>query len=208
MKNSYNNSLHIQDTRRAGETPEYRRAAGAPAIPVCEVPLKNVAVKDLPLHIVITNIVMSADLPKKEFLSDEEFEEYLKRYAADIIQDPAKREKFIKKHTNNALFLDDEIVGDFAYQFAGRVNFKNARKCGFGILKTQSQEFYMFQTAMGMDLPAQLAAYQALTFGCVSEKDLDRLTTAGGREHMKTVLGEEVYAEVLEALGISNMVSD
>lgn len=165
--------------------------------------LKKVAVKDLPLHIVITNMVMSADLPEKEFLSDEEFEEYLKCYAAEIIQDPGKREKFIKKHTNNALFLEDEIIGDFAYQFAGGVNFKNARKCGFGILKTQSREFYMFQTAMGMDLPAQLAAYQALTFGRVCEEDLERLTAAESREHLKKVLGEEVYAEVLKALGIS-----
>ncbi|MFZ5647599.1 MAG: hypothetical protein ACOY30_08270 [Bacillota bacterium] len=205
-RNVYNRQ--IPDKVYTGQSPGHKTGESGLIIPVKEVPFKKVAVRDLPLHIVITNIVMTAGLPKKEFLSDVEFEEYLNRYAVENIQDPAKREKFIKKQTNNALFLDDEIAGDFAYQLNGRVDFKNARKCGFGILKTQSREFYMFQTAMGMDLPTQLAAYQALTFGCISEKDLHRFTTAGGREHLKMVLGEDVYNDVLKALKIPQMASD
>ncbi|MFZ5650407.1 MAG: hypothetical protein ACOY4I_06100 [Bacillota bacterium] len=208
MEYSYKNRLQIPDKDCIGESTEYWPENPELTIPVGDAPFKKAAVRDLPLHIVITNIVMSAGLPKKEFLSDEEFEEYLAGYAGENIQDPEKREKFIKKHTNNALFLDDEIVGDFAYQFSGGVDFKNARKCGFGILKTQSGEFYMFQTTMGIDLPAQLAAYQALTFGSISAKDLHRVTTAEGRERLKITLGNGVFAEVLEALGISNMVSD
>lgn len=168
--------------------------------PVEDVPLKIVAVKDLPLHIVITNIVMSAGLPKKEFLSTEDFEEYLKGYAFLHFQDQAQRERFIKRQTNNALFLEDEILGDYVYQMGGKVDFPNARKCGLGILKTQSKEFYMFQTHMGMDLNAQLAAYQALTYGSVSEKDLHLFGTGEGKSHLRAVLGEEVYAQVLGAL--------
>lgn len=177
------------------------------SVPVGETSFKEVAIKDLPLHIVITTQVFAVGLPKKEFLSTDEFEDYLKRYAEEKFKKDADREKFIKKQMNNALYIDDEIIGEYAWQFNGEVNFKNARMCGFGILKTQSQQLYMFETNLGLDIPSQLAAYQALTYGVVDPKHLPKFSSGKAREHLKFVLGDEVYNQVVEALGISRLVS-
>jgi hypothetical protein len=174
----------------------------AMAVPVGEIRFKEVAVKNLPLYIVITTQVIDVDLPKKEFLSTGEFEDYLHKYAEWKYEKPADREKFIKKHLNNALYLDDEIRGDHAWQFNEEVNFENARKCGFGILKTQSKQFYMFQTNLGVHLPSQFAAYQALTYGMVERKYLPLFGSRDDRNHLKQMIGDEVYPLVLEALGL------
>lgn len=178
------------------------------SVPVGEIPFKEVAVKDLPLHIVITSQVFDVDLPKKEFLSTEEFEEYLGIYAHEKFEKPADRDKFIKKHLNNALYLDDEIKGEHAWQFNEEVNFENARICGFGILKTQSKQFYMFQTNLGVDIPSQFAAYQALTYGMVEKKYLPMFASGGNRNHLKQMIGAEAYELVLEALGITELVKE
>lgn len=167
-----------------------------------EIPFVEVAIKDLPLFIVITSQVFSVDLPQKEFLSEEDFEEYLERLARERFENQKDRDKFIKKHQNNALYLEDEIIGDSVFQFNGEVDFKNARLCGFGILKTQSKQFYMFQTSLGIDLPAQFAAYQALAFGKVDRQYLPLLATENGRDHLKKVMGEDVYGAVLQALNL------
>lgn len=178
------------------------------SVPVGEICLKEVAIKDLPLFVVITNQVFAVDLPKKEFLSEEEFEEYLNRYALEKFEDSAKREKFIRKQQNNALFQNDEIIGDYAWQWNGEVkDFKNARLCGFGILKAQPRQFFMFNTYLGVDLPSQFAAYQALTYGIVDKKYLAVLATKAAREHFKQMIGIEVYPLVLKALGIAELVN-
>lgn len=175
----------------------------ARSIPVGEIPFKEVAIKDLPLYVVISNLVFAVDLPVKEFLSTEEFEEYLERYADQKFKQPKEREKFIRKQTNNALILEDEIKGEYAWQFNREVRFKNARLCGFGILKTQSKQFYMFQTGMGIDLPSQFAAYQALTYKMINPNLLEVFSTGGSRSHFKRMIGTEVYDMVLEALGVT-----
>jgi len=174
-------------------------------IPVGDISFTEVAIGDLPLFIVITSQVFDVDLPVKEFPGEEEFEAYLHRYAREKFTDPVKREKFIKKHLNNALYMDDEIKGDTAWQFNGEVHFQNARRCGFGILKTQSKQFYMFQTSLGIDLPSQFAAYQTLTYGKVEEKYLPLFVTGEGRERLMLMIGEDVYVPVLEALGLAGL---
>lgn len=178
------------------------------SVPVGEIPFKEVAITDLPLYIVITTQVIAVDLPKKEFLSTDEFEEYVNQYANEKFENPTKREKFIKKQLNNALYLDDEIEGDYAWQFNDAVDFKNARSCGFGILKTQSKQFYMFQTNLGIDLHAQFAAYQALTYGMVDPKFITQFTSGADLEHLKQVIGDEVYGLVLKALGLTALVRE
>ncbi|MCL6479120.1 MAG: hypothetical protein K6T65_12010 [Peptococcaceae bacterium] len=175
------------------------------SVPVGEIPLKEVAIKDLPLYIVVTGQVFAVGLPKKEFLSEEEFAEYLSTYARQRFENQAAREKFIKKQMNNALYVDDEIKGEYAWQFNGEVNFKNARICGFGILKTQSQQFYMFETNLGMDISAQLAAYQALTYGVVNAVYLPLFASRESRSHLELALGGEVYRQVIDTLGIAGL---
>ena len=179
-----------------------------PSVPLADLPLTEVAVKDLPLFIVISNTVLTSDLPKKEFLSTEEFEEYLASYAEEEFQNSVQRQKFIKRQTNNALFLDDEIKGHYVWQLNGEVIFPNARKCGFGILKTQYKQFYMFQTSMGMNFPSQLAAYQALTYGNVSFTQLPLFASREDRARLKFYLGEEIYVEVLESLGVAGLIKE
>lgn len=176
------------------------------SMPVGEIPFKEVAIKDLPLYIVITSQVFAVDLPKKEFLSTDEFEDYLDKYALEKFQKTVDREKFIKKQVNNALYMDDEIRGEYAWQFNKEVkDFKYARLCGFGILKTQSKQFYMFQTHLGMDLPSQFAAYQALTYGMVDRKYLPLFACRSSRNHLKKLIGEEAYLLVLDALDITQL---
>lgn len=171
-------------------------------VPVGEITFTEVAVKDLPLFVVITCQIFSVDLPQKEFLGEEEFEEYLDKLAREKFANQKDRDKFIKKHRNNALYLDDEIIGDSAFQFNGEVDFKNARLCGFGILKTQSKQFYMFQTSLGIDLPSQLAAYQALTYGRVEGTYLPLFASKENRERFRQMIGDEVYLRVTKALGV------
>lgn len=190
----------------AGELPGLGLDEVAQSVPVGEIPFKEVAVRNLPLFIVITSQVIAVDLPKKEFVSTDEFEEYVNSLAYEKYQDPAGREKFIKKHLNNALYIDDEIKGDYAWQFNGEVIFKNARLCGFGILKTQSKQYYMFQTGLGMDIPSQFAAYQALTYGMVDIRSIPKFADRESREHLKAMIGPEVYSLVAEALGVAELV--
>lgn len=173
------------------------------AVNVGEIPFTRVAVKDLPLYIIITSRVFDTGLPEKEFSGEEEFENYLHRLAGEKFESPERREKFIKKHMNSAIFMVDEISGDHAWQFNGEVRFKNARACGFGILKTQSRQFFMFQTNLGMDLPSQLAAYQALTYGKINREYLPLFATEETRSRLRSLMGDEVYDMVAKALGIS-----
>lgn len=172
------------------------------SVPVGEIPFKVAAVKDLPLYIVITNMVYDVDLPQKEFMSDMEFEDYLVQYANDRFSDPKKREKFVKIHQNNALYVDDEIIGEQAYQFTKEVKLVYARMCNLGILKTESKQFYLFQTGLGMDINSQLTAYQALTYGMINKSFLPQLATEDSRKHMKAMVGEKVYTLTLKSLGI------
>jgi len=188
--------------------PELSLNKVALSVPVGEIPFKEVAITDLPLYIVITTQVIAVDLPQKEFLSSDEFEEYVNQYANEKFEKVPQREKFIKKQLNNAMYLDDEIEGDYAWQFNEEVHFKNARLCGFGILKTQSKQFYMFQTNLGIDLPSQFAAYQALTYGRVDPKLLTKFISTNDRKHLKRVIGDEVYRLVLEALGLAELVRE
>jgi len=179
----------------------------ARAVPVGRIDFKEVAVARLPLFIVITCQVFDVDLPQKEFLSEDEFEEYLRQYAGEKFSEPARREKFIKKHLDTAIYLEDEIIGGQAWQFNGEVRFKNARSCGFGILKTQSKQFYIFQTSLGRHLPSQMAAYQALTYGLISPDHLALFAGRESRERLRSIIGPEVYAGVAQALGISSLYS-
>lgn len=178
------------------------------AVNLGEIPFTRVAVKDLPLYIIITNRVFDTGLPQKEFSGEEEFEDYLQSLAREKFESPGRREKFIKKHMDSAIFMEDEISGDHAWQFNGEVRFKNARACGLGILKTQSRQFFMFQTALGMDLPSQLAAYQALTYGKVNREYLPLFATEETRTRLRSFIGDEVYQEVLNTLGISGPAGD
>lgn len=196
------------DMMKTHDLPGLNLDEAARSIPVVNLPITEVAVKDLPLFIVITNIVLTTELPQKEFLSTGEFEEYVEEYAQNKFQNPVQREKFVKRQTNNALFLDDEIKGNRAWQQKGEVIFPNARKCGFGILKTQSKQFYMFQTSMGMDLPSQLAAYQALTYRTIGLKHLPLFASREDRSRLKFNLGAEIYLEVLQALGIAGLIRE
>lgn len=175
-----------------------------PAAQAGAEPLKEVAVSDLPLFIVITGRVYDVDLPVKEFSGEEEFEEYLRAYAGVKFGDPAKREKFIKRHLDAALYMDDEIAGDRAWEISGEDQFNNARICGFGILKTQSKQFYMFQTPLGPDLPSQLAAFQALTYGRKSSV-LALFASAESRARFKSFLGGDLYASVMKSLGAGGL---
>lgn len=175
------------------------------SVPAGDIYYKEVYVRDLPLYIVITCQVIDVDLPRKEFTGEEEFEEYLRRYAGQRLAAPAAREKFIKSHLDRALYIEDEIVGDRAWQLGGAVKHKYARACGFGILKTQSKQYYIFQTVLGPDLPSQLAAYQALTCGAVSREFLPLFASRERRERTRSLLGDALYAAVAGALGIAGL---
>lgn len=203
MSHAKKPDLEKLDKELIGELPDLSVDNNLWSVPVAGIPFKEVAIKDLPLYIVISNVVYSVDLPQKEFLSTEEFEDYLEKYAEEKFDNAQERLRFIKKQKNNALYLDDEIIGEHAWQFNGEVRFKNARLCGFGIIKTQSKQFYMFQTSMGIDLPSQFAAYQALTYGMVDPGFVEIFTSREKRERLKQVIGSEVYPMVLKSLGIS-----
>lgn len=179
----------------------------ARSIPTGKVPLKEVLIKDLPLYLIFTSLVFTSGLPKNEFLSTEEFEEYLVQYAGEKLEKPPEREKFIKKQKNNAVIVEDEIVGDSAWHIE-EDNFDNARLCGFGVLKSEAKLFYMFQTIIGKDLPSQLAAYQALAHGMVEPGFLPLFATKKDRERLKEVIGAGVYNRVLKALGVSEIVGE
>lgn len=157
---------------------------------------------------VITNQVFNVDLPQKEFLGEMEYEAYLKRLAQERYDNDRDREKFVKKHLNNALYLDDEIIGESVFHYNQAVDFENARLCGFGILKTQSKQFYMFQTGLGIDLPYQLAAYQALTFGFIDETYGPLLAAREGRERLQQVVGADVFRLVMERLGLAGFLNE
>ncbi|MHB1043169.1 MAG: hypothetical protein ACYC0Q_10090 [Eubacteriales bacterium] len=163
------------------------------------VPLKEVLIKDLPLYLVFTSLVFASGLPKKEFLSSEEFEGYLTRYAGEKFEKPGDREKFIKRQKNNAVIVVDEIYGDTAWQIEEE-NFDYARLCGFGVLKSEAKLFYMFQTILVKDLPSQMAAYQALAYGRVDHGLLPLFATRKKRERLKELIGESVYSQVLKAI--------
>ncbi|MCL6611834.1 MAG: hypothetical protein K6T66_09885 [Peptococcaceae bacterium] len=185
----------------AKKTPAPEPDETARLVPVGEITMKEASIRDLPLFIVITGQVFDVDLPQKEFPGEDEFEEYLRRYAGEKFDNPAQREKFIKKHLETAIYMEDEIRGERAWEISGELQFKNARACGFGILKTQSKQFYMFQTGPETDLPSQLAAFQALTYGRISGEFLPLFASGESRNRLKSVIGPGLYARVMEALG-------
>ena len=177
-------------------------------VPSGEIFRREAAVKDLPLYLVLTSLVLTTGLPKKEFRGEDDFEETLDRYAREKFKDPGDREKFIKKQKRNALYLKDEIMGESAWQFNGDVHIDNAVKCGFGVLKSEARQYYMFQTPLGMDLPSQFAAYQALTFRMVQPEYRHLFASREMRAHFKNMIGADVYPVVLEALGIAERVRE
>lgn len=165
------------------------------------VHLKEVLIKDLPLYLVFTSLVFAAGLPEKEFLSSEEFEDYLARYAGEKFEKTAERKKFIKRQKNNAVIVGDEIVGETAW-LIDEEDFDYARLCGFGVLKSEAKLYYMFQTVLGKDLQSQMAAFQALAHGMVDCRFLPLFATGENRARFKEMIGEAVYSRVLKALGI------
>ncbi|MCL6638966.1 MAG: hypothetical protein K6T80_04685 [Firmicutes bacterium] len=173
------------------------------AVPAGEIVMTEVPVKDLPLYIILTNMVFAAGLPQTEFKSDEEFDDYLARYAEEHFPDPKERARFIKRQKINAVRVPDEIQSEYAWQFNGDVHIDNARLCGFGVLKSEAKLYYMFQAGPGGDIPSQFAAYQALTFGMVDKKYLPLLGSPSAREKLKNAVGSGVYRMVAEALGIA-----
>ncbi|MFZ5595399.1 MAG: hypothetical protein ACOY31_00080 [Bacillota bacterium] len=170
------------------------------SIPVEDIPLKEVAVEDLPLHIVISSRVYTVGLPVNEFSGTEEFDEYIERYAREKYSDTAKINRFIKRQKINALVIEDEIKGDRVWQYDGKVRFKNARLCSFGILKAQPGQYFMFDAGFQADPAYHLAAYQALTYKSISRYHLPLFAGPESRENTKSAIGNQLYNMVMKAL--------
>lgn len=193
--------LSLSDEKSVYESPGSALDEVALSIPSGSIPLKEVLIKDLPLYLVFTSLVFAAGLPEKEFLSSEEFEDYLARYAGEKFEKTAERKKFIKRQKNNAVIVGDEIVGETAW-LIDEEDFDYARLCGFGVLKSEAKLYYMFQTVLGKDLQSQMAAFQALAHGMIDYRFLPLFATGENRARFKEMIGEAVYSRVLRALGI------
>ena len=188
--------------RLAKELSDLKPDGIASSIPVGIFDMEKVPFKTLPRYRIVTENVFAFDLPKSEFLSWQEFINYLSRYAKGVYSDPLEIEEFIEEQTEKAIIERDDITGDYGWRFNGEVNVKNAKLCGFGVLKTLSGRRYMFQTGLGMDLPSQIVAYQALTYGIVEEKYLKLFSSKGDRAYLKYMVGVQVYELVLDHIGI------
>ena len=105
----------------------------------------------------------------------------------------------------------DEIYWDTVWRYRGKVNVELAQRLHLGVLELlrpipgtdydQGDQF-MFLRGCGMDLSPKYAAYQALEFGRI-DGYADKFRDPG---YFKMVVGEEIFGEVCEALGITECI--
>ncbi|MCR8994591.1 hypothetical protein [Brevibacillus laterosporus] len=95
-----------------------------------------------------------------------------------------------------------EIYWNTVWSYNGEVDREIADNVGLGYLEmNNSGDEYLFLLGCGMDLTPKLIAYQALAYGCIDEKWL-RYFEGSMLKYTKDVVGERVWNEVIEKLGI------
>ena len=94
----------------------------------------------------------------------------------------------------------DEIMHHIILNYNGVVNVNLAKKVGMGILKVEGLGEYMYFTEGGMDQSPKLFAYQAIEFGFIEERGVERLQKHFN--YFRYVLGEEVFQEFCRVLEI------
>ncbi len=151
----------------------------------------------------------------EEFTSDERDErmEELRKQIDKLEEkekDTAELEAELEQ-LEDAEFEYDEIYWNTVFRYRGKVNVELAQRLDFGVLELMRPipgtdydegDQFMFLQGCGMDLSPKYAAYQALEFGCV-DGFAHKFREPG---YFKSVVGEEIFGEVCEALGITECI--
>lgn len=102
-----------------------------------------------------------------------------------------------------------EIYWNTVWRFNNELDREVADKVGLGHLEmNNSGDEYLFLLGCGMDLTPKLLAYQALNHRYIDEAYLKYFQSKGEQDYAKYVMGESVWKEVIEKLGIKRFFEE
>lgn len=107
----------------------------------------------------------------------------------------------------------DEIYWNYVVQYNGTVDTEVAKQLGLGVLTIINEdhehygEDFMFLQGCGMDLSPKYVAYQALVYGFIDPKYVDKLR-GYNQDYFRYVVGSGVFQEVMERLGLERFIEE
>jgi len=140
---------------------------------------------------------------EEEFQNLEDKKMRLHGRAYELVDNKQTRVNDELQELENAEYEYDEIYWNTVWNYYGEVNTELAQRLRFGVLELRDGTEYMFLQGCGMDLSPLLYAYQALEFGRIEE---DAVRKFRDPKYFKHVVGEEIFKEVCERLGISHCI--
>jgi len=103
---------------------------------------------------------------------------------------------------DDADYEPDEVMWNIVFGYSC-INTELAQRLGLAVVDIQGDEFLAL-TGCGMDLSPLFIAYEALEYGYVSEHYARKLYRE--TDYCRHVMGEKVFNEVMEKLGVSHIV--
>ena len=140
---------------------------------------------------------------EEEFQNLEDKKSRLHGRAYELVDDKQRRVNDELEEFEDAEFEYDEIMWNTVWNYGGYIDHEIARRLGFGILEMRDGTEYMFLQGCGMDLSPMHVAYQALKFGYIDSGYVRKFRDVN---YFKYVVGEEVFKEVCEVLGITHCI--
>jgi len=140
---------------------------------------------------------------EEEFQNLEDKKLRLHGRAYELVDDKQTRVNDELQEFENAEWETDEIMWNTVWNYRGYVDRNIAMRLGFGILELKDGTEYIFLQGCGMDLSPKLVAYEALNFGYIRPKYVDKFRDSN---YFKYVVGEEIFKRVCEKLGISQCI--
>ena len=140
---------------------------------------------------------------KEEFQNLEDKKLNLHGRAYELVDNKQTRVNDELQEFEDAEYEYDEIMWNTVWNYDGYVDYDIARRLGFGILEMRNGTEYMFLQGCGMDLSPMHVAYQALIFGYIDPSYVRKFRDP---KYFRYVVGEEVFKEVCERLGITHCI--
>lgn len=150
--------------------------------------------------------VYNEDILEEEFDNLDEAKEYIEEQKEEWIENQPEFEDLEKKC--------DEIYWNYAWKYYDDdIDVELAQQLGLVVIDVREGNnvdggTYLTLNGCGMDLSPKLIAYQALQFGYIDSQYVSKLRTKNDREYFKYVVGENNYKQVIEKLGLSELLKD
>ena len=131
----------------------------------------------------------------------------LRGAAKDSVEEKLEKVREEKDELDSADFEYDECMWNTVWRYNDSdPDHEIAKRLGLGVLHTNDDDNeWLFLTGCGMNLSPLIVAYKALVYGSVAEDDVRQFREP---KYFKYVVGDAVFKEVCQKLGIESTIED